>query len=96
MRWQTLSELMDEYYRLVLKHGGSIAAEHNDGRLRAPYVAAQVGQEMADIFKQLKAAFDPHGILNPGVKTGTELKELVDILRNEYSIAHLSEHLPRT
>ena len=93
---QKLFKLMDEYYRLVLKHGGSIAAEHNDGRLRAPYVAAQVGQEMADIFKQLKAAFDPHGILNPGVKTGTELKELVDILRNEYSIAHLSEHLPRT
>lgn len=93
---QKLFKLMDEYYRLVLKYGGSIAAEHNDGRLRAPYVAAQVGQEMEDIFKQVKQAFDPHGILNPGVKTSTELKELVDLLRNEYSIAHLSEHLPRT
>jgi FAD/FMN-containing dehydrogenase len=47
---QKMFKLMDEYYRLVLKYGGSIAAEHNDGRLRAPYVAAQVGQEMADIF----------------------------------------------
>jgi FAD/FMN-containing dehydrogenase len=93
---QKMFKLMDEYYRLVLKYGGSIAAEHNDGRLRAPYVAAQVGQEMADIFKQIKAAFDPQGILNPGVKTGTELKELVTILRESYNIAHLAEHLPRT
>jgi len=93
---QKMFKLMDEYYRLVLKFGGSIAAEHNDGRLRAPYVAAQVGQEVADIYKQIKAAFDPQGILNPGVKTGTELKELVSILREQYSIAHLAEHLPRT
>jgi len=93
---QKVFKLMDEYYRLVLKYGGSIAAEHNDGRLRAPYVAAQVGQEMADLFVQLKQAFDPQGILNPGVKTGATLKELVGIMRDEYNIAHLSEHLPRT
>jgi FAD/FMN-containing dehydrogenase len=93
---QKLFKLMDEYYRLVLKYGGSIAAEHNDGRLRTPYVAAQVGQEMADIFTQIKTAFDPQGILNPGVKTGTQLKDLVGIMRDEYNIAHLSEHLPRT
>lgn len=93
---QKMFKLMDEYYRLVLKYGGSIAAEHNDGRLRAPYVAAQVGQEINDVFLQIKAAFDPQGVLNPGVKTGTELKELVTILRERYSIAHLADHLPRT
>ena len=93
---QKVFKLMDEYYKLVLKLGGSIAAEHNDGRLRAPFVAAQVGEEIHALYEQLKTACDPHGTLNPGVKTGTTLKELVDILRDSYSLAHLAEHLPRT
>ena len=93
---QKTFKLMDEYYKLVIKLGGSIAAEHNDGRLRAPYVAAQVGNEIHELYVQLKLACDPHGTLNPGVKTGTTLKELVDMLRDSYSLAHLAEHLPRT
>lgn len=93
---QKAFKLMDEYYKLVIKLGGSIAAEHNDGRLRAPYVAAQVGEDMHQLYVQLKTACDPHGTLNPGVKTGTTLKELVDMLRDSYSLAHLAEHLPRT
>ncbi|TAH33336.1 FAD-binding protein [Candidatus Saccharibacteria bacterium] len=93
---QKVFKIMDEYYKLVLKYGGSIAAEHNDGRLRAPYVASQVGQELADVYAQIKAAFDPHGTLNPGVKLGTSLKDVAGLLRDSYSIAHLADQLPRT
>ncbi len=93
---QKVFRLMDEYYRLVVSLGGSIAAEHNDGRLRAPFVKLQTGSDIVEIFEQLRSGFDPHGILNPGVKTGTEMKQLVEMLRNEYSLTHLSEHLPRT
>lgn len=93
---QKVFKLMDEYYRLVIKHGGSCAAEHNDGRLRAPYVVAQVGQEMLDVYTQLHTAFDPHGTLNPGVKLGTDLKQVSAMLRDSYSLAHLADHLPRT
>lgn len=93
---QKVFKLMDEYYRLVIKYGGSCAAEHNDGRLRAPYVVAQVGQEMMDVYTQIRAAFDPRGTLNPGVKTGTSLKDVSSMLRETYTLAHLADHLPRT
>lgn len=92
---QKVFRLMDEYYRAVTALGGSIAAEHNDGRLRAPFVKLQVGEEMVQVFTDLKKGFDPYGILNPGVKTGTDIKQLVDMLRKEYSIIHLADHLPR-
>jgi FAD/FMN-containing dehydrogenase len=92
---QTVFKLMDEYYDLVLKLGGSIAAEHNDGRIRGPYIAKQFGDDMVAIFAQVKHAFDPHNMLNPGVKTGTTPKELAPMMRHEYSIAHLGDHLPR-
>ncbi|HXH04861.1 MAG TPA: FAD-binding oxidoreductase [Candidatus Nitrosotenuis sp.] len=93
---QKVFKLMDEYYRMVISMGGSIAAEHNDGRLRAPYVALQCGSELAQVFTDLKKAFDPHGTFNPGVKTGTTLKDLAPLLRDSYNLAHLSDHLPRT
>lgn len=93
---QKVFKLMEEYYQLVVNLGGSIAAEHNDGRLRTPYANLQYGDEVIQLFEALKKSFDPHSTLNPGVKTGTSLKDLIDMLRKEYSLARLSEHLPRT
>lgn len=93
---QKVFKLMNEYYDMVLKMGGSIAAEHNDGRLRSPYVEKQHGSEMYQLFEEVKKAFDPYGTLNPGVKLGTDLKMLGSVLRKEYSIEHLADHLPRT
>ena len=93
---QKMLKLMSEYYQKVIELGGSIAGEHNDGRLRAPFVRMQVGDELSELFVKLKEGFDPHGVLNPGVKTGTDVKQLVDMLRKEYSLAHLADHLPRT
>lgn len=93
---QKIFRLMDEYYRMIIGMGGSIAAEHNDGRLRAPYAALQVGKDMVAIFEEIKQACDPHGILNPGVKTGTSLKDLAPMVRQSYSLAQFAEHLPRT
>jgi FAD/FMN-containing dehydrogenase len=93
---QKMLKLMGEYYKIVVDLGGSIAGEHNDGRLRTPFMRMQVGDELIELFGKLKDGFDPHGVLNPGVKTGTDMKDLVDILRKEYSIVHLANHLPRT
>ena len=53
---------------LQLALGGTISGEHGDGRLRAPFVERLYGKVYADICRRVKAAFDPEGILNPGVK----------------------------
>lgn len=93
---QKVFKIMDEYYSMVLKMGGSTSGEHNDGRLRAPFLPRVYGAEMYQIFQDVKKIFDPYNILNPGVKIDVQLKDLVPILRHEYSLAHLSDHLPRT
>ena len=93
---QKVFKLMDEYFRAVIKLGGSIAGENNDGRLRAPYAALQLGEEVAQTYRDLKVACDPHNMLNPGVKSGTSLKQLVEMLRHDYSLAHLADYLPRS
>jgi len=45
---------------------GSISGEHGTGFSKAPYVGLQLTPETIAIMKQVKAAFDPRGILNPG------------------------------
>ena len=52
---------------LILSLGGNLKAEHGTGRAMAPFVEAQFGKELFEIIKRVKKAFDPLGILNPGV-----------------------------
>jgi len=93
---QKIFRLMDEYHTLVISMGGSISGEHGDGRLRGPYLAQQYGTEVYDLFARVKKIFDPHGTLNPKVKIGVNIEDIKPLLRNEYSMAHLYDHLPRT
>lgn len=51
----------------VVAHGGSIAAEHGIGRAKMPYLALRRGDGQRRLFTRLKQAFDPTGVLNPGV-----------------------------
>jgi len=52
---------------VVVKHDGSLKAEHGTGRNMAPFVEKEWGEEVYSIMKRIKKAFDPTEILNPGV-----------------------------
>jgi D-lactate dehydrogenase len=52
---------------LVLGHDGTLKAEHGTGRIMAPFVRRQYGDELYDVMREVKALLDPSGVLNPGV-----------------------------
>ncbi|RMH29386.1 MAG: FAD-binding oxidoreductase [Planctomycetota bacterium] len=52
---------------LVREFGGSLSGEHGDGRVRGPLLERFFGPELVRAFGAVKAAFDPAGLLNPGV-----------------------------
>jgi FAD/FMN-containing dehydrogenase len=87
--------LLEEVTGEVLRLGGTPSGEHGDGRLRGPYLMQQYGPEAYQLFTQVKQAFDPHGTLNPGVKVGVAPDDVKPLLRSEYSVAHLYDHMPR-
>lgn len=93
---QLVFKIMDDYYGLVMRLGGSTSGEHNDGRLRAPYLNQLFGDDVYGLFAKTKEIFDPYNMLNPGVKIGVTKRDLAPILRKSYSMAHLSDKLPRT
>ncbi|MCV7192135.1 FAD-binding oxidoreductase [Mycolicibacterium brumae] len=60
---RAFGEIMD----LAISLGGTITGEHGVGRLKRPWLAAQIGPEAMELNRRIKAALDPDGILNPGV-----------------------------
>lgn len=59
---------MDEVCGMVVgRYDGSLKAEHGTGRNMAPYVELEWGQQAVELMRQIKATFDPAGLLNPGV-----------------------------
>lgn len=93
---QKAFKLMDNYYDLVAKLGGSSSGQHNDGRIRGAYLTKIYGEEVYGLFQKIKQVFDPYGILNPGVKVNVSLDEIRPLVRESYSLDHLYNHMPRS
>lgn len=56
---------------LVKKYRGSLSGEHGDGRLRGEFIPIMYGEDIYNLFKEVKALFDPNNIFNPGKITNT-------------------------
>jgi len=63
---------MKEVDELVLKYGGSLSGEHNDGLVRGPWLEQMYGAEIVGIFRDAKNIFDPSGIFNPHKKANAD------------------------
>lgn len=91
---QKIFKLLDEYASLVDHHGGHIIGEAGEGRLKARFAYANLDDDVLQLFAEVKAIFDPYGILNPGVKQASELKQLVSQLRTDYDTGTLASYSP--
>ena len=52
---------------VVKKYDGSLKGEHGTGRNMAPFVELEWGEKAYGLMRRIKNAFDPNGILSPGV-----------------------------
>lgn len=57
----------DEVLDLVVQLGGAVSAEHGVGRVKTEAVVKDRGADTIAAMRALKDAWDPHGILNPGI-----------------------------
>ena len=59
-------QVATEVSALVREFKGSLAAEHGVGIARTEFMAEQIGDEMLNLMREIKHAFDPHDLMNPG------------------------------
>jgi len=74
---------MKEVNTLVIKYGGSVSGEHNDGMIRGPWLSAMYSPNVLGYMKEVKQLYDPLNIFNPHKKTDATW---------EYSFSHIREH----
>jgi FAD/FMN-containing dehydrogenase/Fe-S oxidoreductase len=67
---ERMEAIADGATDLVVEYGGSVSGEHGDGRARTQWNRKLYGEEVFELFRDLKRAFDPQGILNPGQVCG--------------------------
>jgi FAD/FMN-containing dehydrogenase/Fe-S oxidoreductase len=87
--FETMVRAYQEIHATVLhRFGGSICGEHGDGRVRAEFVKTMFGEELYDLFVQVKKSFDPGNVLNPGIKLSeASFTEHIDYTRLSKSCA---------
>ncbi|NDJ77132.1 MAG: FAD-binding protein [Chloroflexi bacterium] len=51
---------------LVMRYEGTTSGEHGEGLSRGEFSKQLFGSELTEAFRQVKIAFDPHGLMNPG------------------------------
>ncbi len=75
---------MREVNELVLKYGGVLSGEHNDGMIRGPWLEEMYGQEIFGYCsKKPRHIFDPHNIFNPHKKADADW---------EFNMSHIRDH----
>jgi FAD/FMN-containing dehydrogenase len=57
-------------YEVVLRHGGSVSAEHGIGQLKVDLLKQVKDPVALEMMRAIKSALDPNGILNPGKMLG--------------------------
>lgn len=61
-----MTEVLRELFKLVKKLGGTISAEHGIGLIQKPYMDIAFDDPSLRLMREIKKAFDPKNILNPG------------------------------
>lgn len=87
---EQMEAIADAATDLVVKYGGSVSGEHGDGRARTQWNRKLYGDELWEVFRDLKAAFDPDWLLNPGQVCGPRDP---DDETDDASAVSLTEHL---
>ena len=63
---ELLPTVTEEIYRLSLSLGGAITGEHGIGATRKRYLPLALDEAQIGLMRQIREAFDPNQILNPG------------------------------
>ena len=85
-------QVADETSALVRQFKGSLSAEHGVGIARTEYMRDQLGNQLLEVMREIKRAFDPKNVFNPGkiFEVGTDRRAVRHKIDN-----HLRENFTR-
>jgi FAD/FMN-containing dehydrogenase/Fe-S oxidoreductase len=88
-----MAAIADGATDLVVEYGGSVSGEHGDGRARTRWNRKLYDEAVWELFKDLKTAFDPDWLLNPGQVCGQVPADDDRDLPERARAVEMTEHL---
>ncbi len=73
--------IAEEAAELVRRYKGAFSGEHGDGLCRGEWIRWQFGPKLDDALREIKQAFDPKGLFNPGKIIDPPRMDDVSLLR---------------
>ena len=73
--------IAEECFEMVREYRGSHSGEHGDGIVRSEFHEAMFGSRLVGAFEEVKDAFDPNGLFNPGKIVRPERMDDRDLFR---------------
>ena len=70
--YKVVDTIASEVYDLAISLGGTLSGEHGDGFVRTPFLERLYGSDVYELFRLVKATFDPNNTLNPGKIIGPQ------------------------
>ena len=86
-----ITRLLEDVVGLTRLLGGTLTGEHGDGRIRTPLLSRVWHKDAIKAFSQVKAAFDPQNIFNPGVKVPLAGQKSLGDIKYDPSLPALPE-----
>jgi FAD/FMN-containing dehydrogenase/Fe-S oxidoreductase len=93
---QQLRQIAEKSVELVTQYGGTTSGEHGEGLARGEFSERLFGPEIVEAFREVKKAFDPAGLMNPGKVVNVPRMDDQSLLRfgTNYAVPYeLSETL---
>ena len=78
---QQYRAIADAVAETVMKYQGTITGEHGQGLVRSEFSEYLFGAELLGAFREVKRAFDPENMMNPGKIVDARPMDSADILR---------------
>ncbi|NGQ94898.1 FAD-binding protein [Brevibacillus sp. SYP-B805] len=78
---ERVEQAFEEIFAKAIELGGTITGEHGVGIVKAPYLEWKLGRAGIELMKNIKRAFDPDNLLNPGKMFAKETRKRVVIDR---------------
>ncbi|HEY47410.1 MAG: hypothetical protein AMJ88_02440 [Anaerolineae bacterium SM23_ 63] len=87
---QQLRQIAERSVELVTQYGGTTSGEHGEGLARGEFSERLFGTELVEAFREVKKAFDPAGLMNPGKVVDVPRMDDQSLLRfgTNYAVPH--------
>ena len=88
---EKMRAIAEEACAMVREYKGSFSGEHGDGLVRSEWIERLYGSRLTKAFAEIKRAFDPKGLMNPGKIVSATKNGRPSVVQIQARLSHVAD-----